>query len=74
MAKEIGATVKDTTQKALQADGVIHLAVIGETYITLSRDHLSLKLDVLMVDNLDEDVLAGTSFMVANDVSVEFIF
>ena len=33
VAKQIGETVKNTTQKVLQEDGVTHLAVIGETNI-----------------------------------------
>ncbi len=70
VAKEIGASTQITTQKALQADGVTQLKVVGEVHLTLSRSNLSLHLDALVVDNLDVDVLAGTPFMVTNDISL----
>ncbi|CAB4014757.1 Retrovirus-related Pol poly from transposon opus [Paramuricea clavata] len=41
IANEIGATIQKTTQKALQADGIIQLVVVGEVHLTLSRNHLN---------------------------------
>ena len=70
VAKEIGASIQKTTQKSLQADGVTQLKVVGEVHLTLSRSNLSLHLDALVVDNLDVDVLAGTPFMITNDISL----
>lgn len=70
VAKANGATIQKTTQKALQADGVTQLKVVGEVHVTLSRCNLSLQLDALVVDNLDVDVLAGTPFMITNDISL----
>jgi hypothetical protein len=61
IANEIGATIQKTTQKALQADGITQLAVVGEVHLTLSRNHLHLQLDALVVDSLDVDVLAASS-------------
>ena len=59
-----------TSQKAFQADGITAMTVKGETHLTLSRDNISLSLEALVVDDLDVDVLAGTPFMIANDISV----
>ena len=70
VAKAIGASIQKTTQKALQADGVTQLKVVGEVHLTLSRSNLCLHLDALVVDNLDVDVLAGTPFMITNDISL----
>ena len=70
VAKAIGATIQNTKQKALQADGITQLAVVGTIHLSLTRNHLNLQLDALVVDNLDVDVLGGTPFMAANDISV----
>ena len=70
VAQAIGASIQKTTQKALQADGVTQLKVVGEVHLTLSRNNLCLHLDALVVDNLDVDVLAGTPFMITNDISL----
>jgi hypothetical protein len=69
IANEIGATIQKTTQKALQADGITQLAVVGEVYLTLSGNHLNSQLDALVVDSLNVDVLAETPFMITNDIS-----
>ena len=42
VAKAIGASIQKTTQKALQADGVTQLKVVGEVHLTLSRSNLCL--------------------------------
>ena len=70
IAKKIGATIQKTSQKALQADGITQLKVVGEVHLVLSRSNLNLQLDALVVDNLDVDILAGTPFMITNDVSL----
>ena len=70
IARQIGAPITKTTQQVLQADGITPMAVIGETHLTLSRSDLSLKLDALVVEDLDVDILAGTPFMSFNDISV----
>ena len=63
-------TSMKTSQQALQADRVTPLAVISETRLALSRADKRLTLDALIVEDLDVDVLAGTPFMIANDISV----
>ena len=66
----IGAMIEKSTQTALQADGVTPLNIVGETHINLSRGKKTLKLEALVVDDLDVDILAGIPFMTVNDISV----
>ena len=70
LARSIGAPITKSSQQALQADGLTPLAVVGETRLLLSRADKHLALDALVVDDLDVDVLAGTPFLIANDISV----
>ena len=65
LARSIGAPIMKSSQQALQADGLTPLAVVGETRLINQ-----LTLDALVVDDLDVDVLAGTPFLIANDISV----
>ena len=46
------------------------LKVIGETHLVLSRGGTNLHLDALVVEDLDVEVLAGTPFLVSNDISI----
>ena len=70
VAHPIGAPIKQSSQQALQANGVTPLAVAGETCLILSRAEKQLALDALVVDDLDVDILAGTPFLIANDITV----
>ena len=70
LARSIGAPIMKSSQQALQADGLTPLAVVGETRLILSRADNQLTLDALVVDDLDVDFLAGTPFLIANDISV----
>ena len=70
VARSIGAPNKQSSQQALQADGVTLLVVAGETYLILSRADKQLALDTLVVDDLDVDILAGTPFLITNDINV----
>ena len=70
LARSIGAPIIKSSQQALQADGLTPLAVVSETRLLLSRADKHLALDALVVDDLDVDVLAGTPFLIANDISV----
>ena len=70
VARSIGATIVKSSQQALQADGMTPLAVAGETHLILSRADKQLGLDALVVDDLDVDILAGTPFLIAIDITV----
>ena len=70
VAKSIGAKICISSQLARQADGLTPLNVIGETHLVLSRGGTNLHLDALVVEDLDVEVLAGTPFLVSNDISI----
>ena len=70
VAKSIGAKICKSTQLARQADGLTPLKVLGETHLVLSRGGIDLQLDALVVEDLDVEVLAGTPFLVYNDISI----
>ena len=62
VACSIGAPIKQSSQQALQADGMTHLI--------LSQADKQLALDALAVDDPDVDILAGTPFLIINDITV----
>ena len=68
VANYIGAPIRKTNQKALQADGVTPLSIAGETHIVLTRNNVDLKLEALVVNDLDIDILAGIPFLTINDI------
>ena len=70
VTRSIGAPIKHSSQQPLQADGVTPLAVAGETHLILSHAGKRLALDVLVNDDLDVDILAGTPFLITNDITV----
>ena len=70
IANYIGAPIRKTNQKALQADGVTPLSIAGETHLMLSRNSVDLKLEALVVNDLDIDILAGIPFLTTNDIGL----
>ena len=70
VANYIGAPIQKSDQKALQADGVTPLSIAGETHLLLSRNGVNLKLEALVVNDLDIDILAGIPFLTINDIGL----
>ena len=70
LAHFLGVKIRKSTQTARQADGVTPLNIVGETSFTVSRDGVDLLLEALVVSDIDVEILAGTPFMITNDVSV----
>ena len=68
-AKAINLPLTPASQLARQADGVTPLHVIGEVYSELTRGQHTFKLDALVVEQLDVDVLAGNPFLALNDIA-----
>ena len=66
----LGCQVTPSSQSAHQADGSSPLKVVGETRLSFTRDNREFSFEGLVVENLDVDILAGTPFMEANDISV----
>ena len=67
-AKEIGVPIRNPRQSAHQADGKSKLKIVGETYFEVVSHGHTLKVDALIAEDLDEDVLASSAFMSRNDV------
>ena len=66
----LGLTISKSTQAAGQADGTSQLDVVGETQALFTFGKLHLAFQGLVATNLDTEILAGTPFMVANDVHI----
>ena len=69
-ARDLGMSIKESSQSASQADGTSPLNVIGEVRIKLVRGSNEFFFEGLVVEKLDVDVLAGIPFMELNDVTV----
>jgi hypothetical protein len=69
LASHIGLPVTKASQMARQADGITPLDVVGETHCQLTRGAKTFRLNALVVEQLDVDILAGNPFLVANDVA-----
>ena len=63
-------TVVTSSQSAHQASGHFPLEVVRETHVTLTRDIQQLHFEGLVVENLDDKVLAVTPLMAFNDIAV----
>ena len=68
-AKQINLPISPASQLARQADGS-PLAVKGEVHCAVSRGKHKFQLDALVVDKLDTNILAGTTFLHDNDIAV----
>lgn len=69
LACPIGATIEKSSQQVLEPDGVTPLAVVGKTRLILFRAEKQLALDALVGDDLNVDALAGTPFLIANNIT-----
>ena len=62
VAKHMGMKISSTTQSAVQADGKTPFTIIGEIHVLISLKDYFLKLDALIIEGLDYDLLAGIPF------------
>ena len=69
-AHRVGLPVKHASQCAHRVDGITPLDVDGECHISVSRGGRQLTLSALVVEKLDVYILAGTPFMVYNDIAI----
>ena len=70
VVKRMKIPISPASQMARQADGVTPLSVKGEVHCNLTRGKHTFRLDALVIDQLGDDVLAGTTFMDENDIAV----
>ena len=68
--QKLKVEIGKSAQSAHKADGSSPLKVIGETKLSFTHGQHVFQFDRLVVENLDVEVLAGTPFMEANDITV----
>ena len=69
-AQQLGLQIRPTTVSARMADGRTPLRVEGETDVDFSLNGKVYHMSALVADFTDADILAGTPFMTANDISI----
>ena len=69
-AKKIGFPIAPASQRARQADGKSTLTVVGEVHCNVTRGSHTFKFDGLVANELENDILAGTPFLLDNDIGV----
>ena len=65
--------IEKTNQRAVQADGITPLNVVGEVHTSFTRSKVVFAFSGLVVTNLDTDILGGTPFQKANGIMTDFI-
>ena len=68
-ANALNLKISKSTNTAVQVDGQSNLHVIGEVNTVFYRGSTELVFRALVVANLGTDILAGTNFIVTNDVT-----
>ena len=68
-ANQLNLKINRTAKKAVQADGVTKLAVVGEISTTFTRGETTLDFEALVIGNMGVDIIGGTDFHINNDVS-----
>ncbi|ESP03462.1 hypothetical protein LOTGIDRAFT_171399 [Lottia gigantea] len=71
VAKQIQVSIFPTKHFASQADGKSPLKIIGEIHIGLRRGDIQLRLEALVVEDLDADILACMPFMRQNNIILD---
>ena len=69
-AKAMGLKIQPTSHKAVQVDGQSKLEVVGEVHTSFQRSSKELTFSALVVAGLATDFLAGTNFIIENDVTI----
>ena len=70
VARQIGARIVKTDHRAMQADGVTPLRVVGETRVVFSRGNNDIILEALVVRDLEVEVLCGMPCMELNEIAL----
>ena len=70
LVQRLASCVTPSSQLVHKADGLSPLNVVGKTRLTSTCEVHEFTSDGLVVTNLDVNVLAGTPFIEADDISV----
>lgn len=68
-ARRLGVQIRKNSQGATQADGKSEMKIVGETSFEVSRDSHTLRVDALVAEEMNDEILGGTPFQRVNDVS-----
>ena len=68
--KALGLKIYPTAHRAVQVDGQSTLKVVGEVHTYFTRGTTVLSFSALVVADLVTDFLAGTNFIIENDVTI----
>ena len=68
--KALGLKIHPTAHRAVQVDGKSTLKVVGEIHTCFTRGATVLTFSALVVSGLATDFLAGTNFLIENDVTI----
>ena len=69
-ANKVQFPIQPSAQVEYQYNSMTTYTVKGKVSCQLSKEHHVIQLDALVVDELPADVLAGSPFLVTNDISV----
>ena len=69
-ARSLGLKILPTAHRAVQVDGKSTLKVVGEVHTYFTRGTTVLHFSALVVAGLVTDFLAGTNFIIENDVTI----
>ncbi|KAK6194705.1 hypothetical protein SNE40_000288 [Patella caerulea] len=71
IANTLSVPILPTKHTASQADGKSKLTIIGEIHIIVTRGAMQLKLDALVVQDLDAEILGGMPFLKQNNIVLD---
>ena len=71
LAVELDMNISPTGHSASQADGKTRMTSRGEVHVILTRNDLKFNLQVLVIEELDCDVLAGVPFMCTHGIVLD---
>ena len=68
-AQSLKMHIRETSQDAIQADGISQLMIVGEVHETFARNKVELSFDALVCENLNAtDILGGMNFLYDNSI------
>ena len=69
-ARELECELYHTDERALMADGVTELNVLGKTQVVLTRNSKSFTINALVCEMNKPTILAGMPFLVSHDIAI----
>ena len=67
-ARELQCELQPTYERALMADGVTELQVLGKTQAVLTRNSKTFTINALVCEMAKPTILAGMPFLISHDI------